>query len=153
MQLVMTAQDPCWVRLHGATDRFLATVRAGVRPRNRRRFVEGYWEVHWHWLPQVIGWARLHYEHVDWSQLPTEWQLRAAGAAIPNGGSFRDEDEESPFSALYVTEEAPPEVVTAAYRALAKIHHPDAGGDGRAFQKIADAYARIQALRQSTACG
>ena len=44
--------------------------------------------------------------------------------------------KKSPHDALCVTRAAPMEVIHAAYRALAKIYHPDAGGDVRKMQEI-----------------
>lgn len=41
---------------------------------------------------------------------------------------------------LYVTADAPSEVVQGAYRALAKLHHPDLGGDGKTMRLINHAY-------------
>lgn len=45
--------------------------------------------------------------------------------------------------ALFVCQNAPDEVVKAAYRALAKLNHPDAGGDHSRMQIINIAYERI----------
>ncbi len=36
----------------------------------------------------------------------------------------------SPFQILYLLPNAPPEVIKAAYKALAKLHHPDTRGGG-----------------------
>lgn len=47
------------------------------------------------------------------------------------------------WSALHLSPGAPKEVVRAAYRALAALHHPDAGGDTATMAKINDAYDRI----------
>lgn len=41
---------------------------------------------------------------------------------------------------LYVQENAPLAVIQAAYRALAKMTHPDAGGSNEAMQKVNEAY-------------
>jgi len=46
---------------------------------------------------------------------------------------------------LHVCQSAPPEVIRAAYRALAKSQHPDTGGDTGAMQRLNDAYARLEA--------
>lgn len=46
--------------------------------------------------------------------------------------------------ALYVCQDAPAEVIQAAYRALVKIHHPDRGGDTSAMQSLKAAYARLE---------
>jgi hypothetical protein len=50
-----------------------------------------------------------------------------------------------PFAALHLLPTAPPEVVRAAYRALAMKHHPDLGGDVRAMQTIIAAYEQLAA--------
>lgn len=44
---------------------------------------------------------------------------------------------------LYVTDDAPFEVIKAAYNALAKLHHPDKGGDTTKMQQINAAYERL----------
>lgn len=48
-----------------------------------------------------------------------------------------------PYTVLYVLPNAPKEVVRAAYRALAAIHHPDSGGDSERMIEINRAYATI----------
>lgn len=50
---------------------------------------------------------------------------------------------------LFVTDHAPPEVVTAAYRALAKKHHPDNGGDEDAFKLVHSAYVDLKRQGQA----
>lgn len=50
------------------------------------------------------------------------------------------------FETLFLLPGAPPSVVEAAYRALAKIHHPDCGGDARRMSVLNAAYT---AIRQS----
>jgi hypothetical protein len=49
----------------------------------------------------------------------------------------------SPFQTLYLLPNAPPEVIKAAYKALAKIHHPDARGDGERMVAINRAFEII----------
>lgn len=43
---------------------------------------------------------------------------------------------ETAFSTLHVRPDAPPSVIKAAYRALAKLHHSDAGGDDSHMARI-----------------
>jgi hypothetical protein len=52
--------------------------------------------------------------------------------AVDNGSS--------PHATLFVTSDAPVEVIRAAYRALAQLHHPDVGGDSERMQAINVAY-------------
>ncbi len=49
----------------------------------------------------------------------------------------------SPFQTLYLLPNAPPEVVKAAYKALAKIHHPDARGSSEKMIEINRAFEVI----------
>ncbi len=50
-----------------------------------------------------------------------------------------------PYVTLHLLPSAPPEVVKAAYKALAMKHHPDKGGDTEAMQQINDAYKQLAA--------
>jgi hypothetical protein len=50
-----------------------------------------------------------------------------------------------PYQTLHLLPSAPPEVVKAAYKALAMKLHPDHGGDTEAMQRINDAYRRLAA--------
>jgi len=46
--------------------------------------------------------------------------------------------------ALYVKSNAPKEVIAAAYKALARLYHPDAGGDAAKMQAVNLAYERLK---------
>ncbi len=48
------------------------------------------------------------------------------------------------FHVLHLRESAPPELVEAAFRCLARIHHPDRGGDTATMQAINSAYAALK---------
>lgn len=61
-------------------------------------------------------------------------------------------DLESAYEVLHLRPGAPPEVIQAVYRALAKIHHPDVGGNTNAMAEINDAYAFLSnALKNENA--
>ncbi len=56
------------------------------------------------------------------------------------------DEEEAPVEAyaeLHLLPTAPPAVVAAAYKALAKLAHPDKGGDKVKMQRINQAYAQL----------
>ena len=55
----------------------------------------------------------------------------------------RQQPRIDPYAALHLLPTAPPDVVKAAYRALATINHPDHGGDMVAMQRINTAYAQL----------
>jgi len=44
---------------------------------------------------------------------------------------------------LHVAADAPPEVIRAAYRAMAKLYHPDAGGSEAKMKEINDAWTKL----------
>jgi DnaJ-domain-containing protein 1 len=48
-------------------------------------------------------------------------------------------------AALHLTPDAPPELIKAAYRCLATLHHPDKGGDTTRMQLINAAYKQLAA--------
>ncbi len=50
----------------------------------------------------------------------------------------------SAYGALHLLPTAPPELVTAAYRALAQLHHSDRGGDAAAMVQINRAVAILR---------
>lgn len=51
---------------------------------------------------------------------------------------------------LFVQPDAPPEVIESSYRALARLHHPDRGGDGTTMQRVNAAYAELTQERGRT---
>lgn len=48
------------------------------------------------------------------------------------------------YTVLHLLPTAPPEVVKAAYRTLATLHHPDKGGDVVTMQRINVAYSLLE---------
>jgi hypothetical protein len=49
---------------------------------------------------------------------------------------------------LYILPEAPVEVAEAAYKALARLHHPDVGGDTETMQALNDAIATFKSFNE-----
>jgi hypothetical protein len=83
---------------------------------------EKVWYVDGKYLDTVIALLERYFDEV---RIPSS----------DNGGS--------PYRTLCLTEKAPMELVKAAHRILAKMHHPDHGGDPEEFLKIQQAYERI----------
>lgn len=52
-----------------------------------------------------------------------------------------------PYATLFVADNAPDCVVTAAHKALARMHHPDVGGDRDAMAAVNAAMDEIKKLR------
>jgi hypothetical protein len=53
-----------------------------------------------------------------------------------------------PFATMHLLPTAPPELVTVAYRTLAKLAHPDRGGDVHRMQALNVAYELLRASRR-----
>ena len=60
----------------------------------------------------------------------------------------RRQGKPSLYALLYVAEGAPLDVCEAAYRALAKRAHPDAGGNPATFRKLTTAIEMLRKTRQ-----
>jgi hypothetical protein len=54
-----------------------------------------------------------------------------------------------PCQVLHILPSAPPEVVRAAHRALARRYHPDAGGDTLTMQRINHAADQLQLRKEA----
>ena len=67
----------------------------------------------------------------------------AAGSGFDRGGDPR----EAALVVLHLRPSAPPELVDAAYRCLAKLHHPDAGGSTAVMQQINRA---VESIREAS---
>ena len=52
--------------------------------------------------------------------------------------------DDAAFGELHLAPSAPPEVLDAAYRALARLHHPDLGGSNAAMQRLNAAYDALR---------
>lgn len=151
LRLTLKQREPCWVEIWGLGGRLMAAVRYGVKLGYRQYDnTTQIWLVHYTWLGWLVHLARSYGYSIDYASLPTTWQLRAAGAQLSgeNGTSVL---AESPYLKLHVLEDAPIEVVRAAYKALAQIHHPDAGGSAERFREVSDAYQAILKLRSLSA--
>lgn len=75
-------------------------------------------------------------------------ESRAAKGKMPQTQSRQSNGS---WAVLWLANGAPPEVIAAAYRALAKIHHPDVGGSEEQMKKINDAHESLTRKRRSVA--
>lgn len=145
--------DGEWVLCAGGFNpQFVNFLKFGIKPGSYRSYDARtkVWRFHNSWLPHVIPVARAQFLEVDWSALPTEWQLRIAGAQTKtrrpprSSRPVRKSVDKSPYAVLFVVDNAPIEVVQASYKALAMKYHPDRAGDRDAMAKLNAAYDQIK---------
>ena len=135
---------------HPYNKRFVAFINQGIKPISKRKFngATKRWEVHVIYIHLVVAAGKRFFEHVDYSTLPADDQIRVVqylkgNGAPPPRSKLAARPEVAPHAVLFVTTDAPPEVIKAAYRALAQKHHPDHGGDEEEFKRIDAAYKRL----------
>jgi hypothetical protein len=87
------------------------------------------WTVQPEYLDYAISLLLQHFPDAD-VPASARWQQRRAAS------TQCDTDD---FSTLHLLPAAPQEVIDAAYRALAKIHHPDMGGDAAMMRRLTEA--------------
>lgn len=129
-------------------DRMLLEIKTPYDARLVERIKAEIPATHRRWAPERKTWfvqapydtvairiLRYHFPDAHVDQKPG---LNTGGNATSTGCAC-----DADHRALYVCQGAPVEVIRAAYRALAKVNHPDAGGDHTSMQRINEAYARI----------
>ena len=73
--------------------------------------------------------------------------VEIVGAATPPPFDRGRPSSDDPWTILHLRPTAPPELVTAAHRCLAKLHHPDAGGNTATMQAINHA---VESIREAS---
>lgn len=86
---------------------------------------------HQQWRQSQSGYQR---------QQDQQYRQQSSGQWQPGASSGTRSD----YAMLFVTDDAPPEVIKAAYKALAIKYHPDRGGDTVAMQAVNAAYDRLK---------
>jgi hypothetical protein len=138
--------------LHPYNRRFHDLVKLGVKPLSFRRWnkLKRHWQVHITRLPMVVVFGKKFFGHVDYSDLPSPIQIELVRQVQEAEQHVRREKFttrnmnivplERAYRILHLLPTAPPEVVRAAYKALALLLHPDTGGDEEAFKHLQKAY-------------
>lgn len=87
---------------------------------------------------ESFSWDDFRNRTEDDYQKQQEYARGSSGGPTTNAGSSPDR------SVLFVTDDAPEAVCKAAYKALARLLHPDNGGTTRQMQDLNGAWDRIQ---------
>jgi hypothetical protein len=107
--------------------------------------------------------AAIPYRHREWDPARKVWTIESAyadlaieillhhfpAAETPRRSRTQTHDQGRPagndhFRILHLRETAPVELIEGAYRILARMYHPDRGGDSEAMQQINSAYAALR---------
>ena len=92
------------------------------------------------YLVTVLG-ARIEWQH-DEAKEERQQQHRHQW---PPAGYRTQPTREELCARLHLLPDAPPELIKAAYRELAKLNHPDKGGNEETMKRLNEAYGRLLA--------
>ena len=109
------------------------------------------WCVHENYLMDAIQVAYTNTGVLDYTALSDQWQVSIAREKVnwtyapsKKAKAVATASLNSYYSVLYLTPNAPEYMVDAAWKALAKEHHPDRGGDPEVFKQIQAAYMKLK---------
>lgn len=107
-----------WFSVIRPTQKVAAYIRYGIHVKYRK-YESGVWYVH-----------QKFYDNVK--------QLATPDTTFSTGEVIKD-----PHAVLHLRPTAPPAIIKAVWRELAKLLHPDHGGDPEAFQRAKEAYEML----------
>jgi len=82
-------------------------------------------------------------ERLTWSNDDDDWDDDEPSTPPP----LRKTDPS--YATLHLLPSAPPELVDAAYRCLARLHHPDTGGSTTTMQRLNAAHGALKTRRSA----
>jgi hypothetical protein len=105
------------------------------------------WYVFESYAEQAVKLARRYWPNIDLSDYRANAHGR--GQQSQSSSNYQQTSWSTPgisqdHATLFVMSTAPREVVTAAYKALARLYHPDTGGDASKMQAVNAAYERLK---------
>jgi len=110
--------------------------------------------------PRCQRWVSSMYPEVFAADAKVRARASAEAASrttTAGSGAFKDRlhqwlkslERETPYGVLGCEASDPDAVIRERYRALARAHHPDAGGDEAQMRRVNEAFEAIVALRRS----
>lgn len=125
-----------WFTFKTGINSFANIVKLSVKPLSYRKYDKntGQWHVHKTKLKELLGLAGKFYSEIDMGDVPAVWI---------EGDVAKDD---TVFAKLFLTDEAPIEVVRAVYERLVTLYHPDhneGAGNTTRLQEVIKAYRTI----------
>lgn len=110
-----------------------------------------------HWQYDALCWwvaqtfTRAAVTWFDDDEEPSYQHRRTSGRGAAHNQAHTPDPERDAYARLHLLPTAPPELVDAAYRTLARLHHPDHGGDTATMTAINEAAALLREARHARA--
>ena len=125
-----------WATFRTSNNAFANVVRLGIKPISYRKFdkTTGQWYVHKTQLSSLLGLTKKFFSDVDTTDIPQSW-ITGESVAAPDC-----------YDALYITKQAPIQIVKAVYETLMLMYHPDHNdgeGNPARLQEVLKAYRTI----------
>ncbi len=125
-----------WVTFRTKDNSFVSLVRSGITPISYRKFDSStnQWFVWKTQVPKLLSLAKKFFPEVDTSQVPESWLTV-------------QQDKSDAYSKLFLTKEAPAELVKLVYESLVLRYHPDSNdgtGDATRLQEVLAAYRELR---------
>jgi hypothetical protein len=108
-----------WFRIERPTAKVASYIRYSLYAKYRK-YEDGCWYVHEKFIENIKQLA------------PADTNITTTASVIKD-----------PYEVLHLRPTAPPAIIKAAWRELAKILHPDHGGNPEEFQRAKDAYEML----------
>lgn len=104
------------------------------------------WWVDEYWIRTAVGIAERHYDTVHFRKRAKQNSKKQQSRTKQESGYRRrtTTNNKNAWEQLWLHPGAPQEVIKAAYRAMARLNHPDLGGDNEIMQQINAAYERLK---------
>jgi hypothetical protein len=103
-------------------------------------------------LPNLLKFAKTTKFHANivYDNLTGEKARAVVRSVLNPNRRFLVTQAPTDYSLLHLTDDAPPYIVDAAYKALVAKTHPDVGGSPERFMEIQQAYERVKKARNSS---
>ena len=147
-KLIICQENNEWCYLKGTINKtFISIINSSIKnPYQNFDKDKKYWIIHWTKLPILVKIATRLFTTVDYSTLPKKWQdLISEENTVNQPSQIKSKNY---YEILFLTPQAPEELIKAAYKILSKSYHPDHGGTHEKMSELNLAYQELQKLKK-----